>query len=82
MSGRDQEELGQDLVEKLGEEMDLVFRKRRMGGGRAEEDRAPQIDKSSHLSPGDLCSGARPTWKLPKPAGHALARRHAFWITC
>lgn len=71
---------GQALVEELGEEVHLVFRKRRMGGGRAEENRASPIDRNSHLSPGDLGSEAWPTWKPPKPVRHAPARLHAFGL--
>lgn len=82
VSGRDQEELGRAWVGELGEEVDLVFRKRGMGGGRAEEDRASPIDRSSHVGPGDLSAEAQTAWKPLEPARHALARPHAFWITC
>lgn len=36
-----------------------MFRKRGMGGGRAEEDRASPIDRSSHVGPGDLSAEAQ-----------------------
>lgn len=74
--------IGQAWVEERGEEVDLVFRKRGMGGRRAEEDRVSQIDRSSHVGPGDFSAEAQPIWKPPEPARHALGRPHAFWITC